>query len=910
MHRIVWRNRLNEYHQGPLDVTVGTLLSWSDHILDFVDRGDTLGAIEIATAYHLGTAEGSQDGLPVDPASRRRMTGQRLQDLMTASVRHAFSPDRFHDDTHRTTDNRGVDRTDLFRGLVPICIHGCIALGSFDFIFEELFESYDENGIAPIFLEKLEPFLLDDQITSIPPWITQRLIAMHEEYHEFDKAEALVWHLDPMSLDINQAIRLCKQRKLWDALIYVYTRALRDYISPIVELLGLVREVQKLRILTARHGLDAEAEAKLEDLAPNAYKIFPYIAATLSGQAFPSQKALPAVEASSAKADIYAFLFDGRSRLWPSGPEGKLVLTTEEEGGIEPTYPYLRLLLRFDPESLLHTLDIAFEDSYLNDDNQGMGRLVIVKILLEMLNTPHLSAADATFIRIFLARNVPKYPQFIRIPPSFLHSVLIGLAMDPDSDTREDRQLAAECLLSSYTPHEGDKLLQTFEEAGFYRILRHWRWQEKQWVPLVKTYFDDPEITTATMFSSLNEVLGAARNKTQLPIEVVQVVLDALPQLLENDVVQTALMMDKYLSNEHHEALKALESTPTLQFRYLRSLLQPQLSEVDGTGARRPRRPSKKVDETSKQLFFSLLCRYDPAGVTDALETLPPDATDWTRVVPVLKENRVHDAVLWALDAQGKSGEVFDALAKAYESEARELSRLLNGGTASGDGINAGDPRENIEDVIERLQRTGSMGIRLCEKASLSADDGVPPQLRWLQLLRSQVYAIQAVFTDAEAGERAPSVFLVVKKLRALVHESLNSLLLHASSQHISFPRLFKELVTSTAEHDSITTSNSKALYAEFRLILTGMLETYRHDGELLKTTNALIGRDLFDTIENWTRIRASGWRASLPVCGKCGESLLNAKVDLPAEGDEECASPLALRVHGSGQVYHVRCVS
>ena len=885
-------------------------MSWSDHILDFVDRGDTLGAIETATAYHLGTAEGNQDGLPVDPPSRKRMTGQRLQELMTASVRHAFSPDRFKDGTHRTKDNRGVDRTDLFRGLVPICVHGCIALGSFDFIFEELFESYDENGIARIFLEELEPFLLDDHITSIPPWITQRLIALHEEHDEFGKAEALVWHLDPMSLDINQAIRLCKQRKLWDALIYVYTRALKDYVSPIVELLGLVREVQRLRISTARHGLDAEAEAKLEDLAPNAYKIFPYIAATLSGQAFPSQKALPAAEASSAKAEIYAFLFDGRSRLWPSGPEGKLVLTAEEEGGLEPTYPYLRLLLRFDPEALLHTLDIAFEDSYLNDDNQGMGRLVIVKILLEMLANPHLSSADATFIRIFIARNVPKYPQFIRIPPSSLHNVLIGLAVDPDPDTREDRQLAAECLLSSYTPHEGDKLLQTFEEAGFYRILRHWRWQEKQWVPLVKTYFDDPEITTTRMFSNLNEVLGAARNKTQLPTEVVQVILDALPQLLEKDVVQTALMMDKYLSNDHHEALKALKSTPTLQFRYLRSLLQPQLSEMDGTGARLTKRPSKKVDETSKQLFFSLLCRFDPAGVAGALETLPTDTTDWTRVVPVLKENRVHDAVLWALDVQGKDGEVFDALAGAYESEARELSRLLNEDTASGDGVNAGEPHGNFEDVIERLQRTGSMGIRLCEKASLAPSDGVSPQWRWLQLLRSQVYAIQAVFTGAEAGERSPSDLLVVKKLRALVHESLNSLLLHASSQRISFPRLFKELVTSTAEHDSITSPNSKALYAEFRLILTGMLETYRHDGELLKTTNALISRDLFDTIENWTRMRASGWRASLPACGKCGESLLNAKVELPAEGDDECASAPTLRVHGSGQIYHVQCVS
>ena len=293
-----------------------------------------------------------------------------------------------------------------------------------------------------------------------------------------------------------------------------------------------------------------------------------------------------------------------------------------------------------------------------------------------------------------------------------------------------------------------------------------------------------------------------------------------------------------------------------------------------------------------------------------ALETLPTDTTNWTRVVPVLKENHVYDAVLWALDVQGKDGEVFDSLAEAYEDEATELSRLLNEDTGSCGGVDESEPHENIETVIERLQRAGRMGIRLCEKASLAPSESVSPQSKWLQLLRSQVYAIQTVFAGVESSERASSVFPVVKQLRTLVHESLNSLLLHASSQHISFPLLFKELLTSTTEHGSMTPSNSKALYAEFQLILTGMLETYRHDGELLKTTNALISRDLFDTIDDWTRKRASGWRASLPVCGKCGESLLNAKVDLPAVEDGEGMSTPALRIHGSGQVYHVRCVS
>jgi len=43
----------------------------------------------------------------------------------------------------------------------------------------------------------------------------------------------------------------------------------------------------------------------------------------------------------------------------------------------------------------------------------------------------------------------------------------VGLAVDPDQSTREDRQLATEYLLSAYTPHDTEHILSLFEKAGF-----------------------------------------------------------------------------------------------------------------------------------------------------------------------------------------------------------------------------------------------------------------------------------------------------------------------------------------------------------------------------------------------------------------------------------------------------------
>ena len=133
-----------------------------------------------------------------------------------------------------------------------------------------------------------------------------------------------------------------------------------------------------------------------------------------------------------------------------------------------------------------------------------MSRQIIIKILLEIVATSNgiLSSADITFVNIFVARNVPKYPQFIQITPSSLQDLLVGLASDQDLSTREDRQLAVEFLLSVYTPHDSEGILRLFEGAGFYRILRSWYRQERQWTQLLQTYLHDPDMDTEEMLKA------------------------------------------------------------------------------------------------------------------------------------------------------------------------------------------------------------------------------------------------------------------------------------------------------------------------------------------------------------------------------------------------------------------------
>ncbi|KAF9465049.1 lateendosome to vacuole transport-family protein [Collybia nuda] len=893
---------------------VGTLLTWADRVLSYVQDGDFLSAINLTRSYYIGDAPGNRNGLPEDEVLRKEIVGQKMRELMMASARYAFSEDRMSDGTHITADGRGVDRTSLFEDLVSVSCRTCVALSDFEFLFEDLFQEYDDSGISKIYLQQLEPFILNNEIRYVPPRITQRLVALHEETGRLDYVERIIWHIDPTCLDINQAIRLCQKHHLYDALIYVYTRALRDCVAPVVELLGLIRKVQQYRRSQMESSesfdMDVAMDYAMEATIINAYKIYPYLSNILSGLSYPSEEPLAEDEAYQAKKDVYNFLFFGRSSVWPAGDGAKLVLTSDEDGGIEPTYPYARQLLRFDTESFLHSLDIAFEDSYLNDESQGTSRLLIVRILLEIMSSGDLPPPDATFVNIFIARNVPKYPQFLQIAPSALHGILIGLAEDPDLDTREDRQLAAEYLLSVYNPHDSERIVHLFEDAGFYRILRIWHRQERRWAPLLSTYLNDSSLRPSEVFRNVEDVLVISTRATKgsLPPELMDIISETLSQLLHTSITNTAILVDKYFPNLHEQGLELLsEQEDHRRFLYLRQLLGPPQHGDDDDIPPPFISPSLKLPQHLRQLYISLHCRFHPKDIIDALKYLPADFFDWQQAIQTCEENEVFHAVVWAMNWLGRPQ---DALKKADDYQKRltlKMARYLTTNT------HMAERTIDVRHDLESLRSIGRMGITVCVEHSHSTSKAdIPLEDIWFQLLSSQINSVQ----NLSACLSEPSAQMnkdhqvdpldihesSLAVLRSLVQTTFASFVSITSTHAVSFPRLFKRLVNSA-------TTSTNTQYTEFRIILTGMLESYRSDGDMLAITKHLIDRDLYKTIADITRERARGWAPALSTCTICRKPLF----DNTLPNSVHCHPPdhktsKEIIVSRSGTIYHSRC--
>lgn len=877
------------------------MLTWADRILAFVVEGDFLSAIQLTRLYYIGEAEGNRNGLPEDPKALKETVGTKMRELMAASAGYAFSEDRLTDSTHVTLDNRGVDRTSMFENLVSTCVRACLALDDLEFVFEDLFQHYDDSGISRIYLTQLEPFILDGSISKVPPRITQRIIAMHAEDGHPSLVEQVIWHIDPLCLDINQAINLCQIHHLYDALIYVYTRALQDYVSPIVILIGLIRKVQRFRRDRTYRSSAAEIseqETAIEPYVINAYKIYPYLSDVLTGMTYPSEEQLSDEEASRAKKNIYTFLFFGRSSVWPEGEGGELVLTSDDEGGVEPTYPYLRLLLRFDAESLLNSLDLAFEDSYLNDETRGVSRLVIIKVLLDILSSSDLAPGDVMFVNIFIARNVPKYPQFIQISPSALHDILISLAEYPDERTREDRQLAAEFLLSVYTPHEGERLQRIFEEAGFHRILRSWHRQERMWRPLIFAHLHDPELRAPEVFQAVEDILKELSRPTgTISSELHDALFDALPHLLRSSVTSTALTIEKFAPDLHQKAIDVLgEDSGPQRFAYLRHLFGLPSIHDDISDRWRAVTPSPTTPQSLRLLYVSLQCELDRPNVITALKQFPVDFFVWSDVIQVCEVREVYDAVVWCL---GWKGDDEGALKRANFIH-RDLAAEI---------IGDWDLEESHNKIARRLDAivaVSQQAIRICLHYSrlLDLPTAINVQDMWFELLKSQVECVQAVSANitlrgplaTQTDEnQLPAQEGALTRLRGLVQDTFSSLVSVSSSQRISFPRLFKRLV------DSATQTSKETHYNEFRTILTGMMESYRSDGDILLITKQILDRDVFDVVEELTKIRARGCKLERgATCDSCGKGLLSTAAGGPPAG--------GLKLSPNGVAYHTSC--
>lgn len=881
---------------GTNDVSIGTLSNWADRLLALMEEGGFIAAIQLATSYYNGEANTLTVGLPDDNPTRHALVREKLLEMISASLKYAFG-------RNQKANTGRVERPQL-QELAAACFQACISMDNLEFLFEEVYAWYEDGSSEGIFLDALEPYILDKQISSIPPVVLKAVITHYTTRGLDTRLEELICHLDTATMDIDQITTLCKQHNLHEALIYVWNQALGDYVTPLLDLFQLV-ELQK----GYPNGANSTAGSVY---SVNAMKMFPYLSYVLSSKIYPTGSELPEPEASRAKAELYSFLFSGKTVTWPK-QSGKPILTKRKLAD-EPSFPYLRLILDFDAPSFLSALNIAFEDSFLNNSSDqmvnggphseanhnslprvAMNRQYIVSILLEVMGSAEYQPEDTIYLDMFIARNIPKFPQFILLSGTASHWVLIGLCNYPGEEIADDCQLSVEYLLSIYHPPDLETLIPLFAKARFYRVLKSIYKAEKRYAQLLETCFEDRENQEA-VFDCIADCLRTKTGLDQRQLRDVRaVVVHHARDLVEIDVSAAASTIASYAPDLHPTLLNAVPEGSYEQYVYLQTILEPH----SGSPEESERQP-RGVDHVLVEKYVRLMCDYDPHHVNDYIERLKIGDLRLEEVLPALESSGVVDA---AVVLMAREGHVRDGMSRLVQHLGTLEAALLGliEGIANASGTS--DPENAAAELLESLRTYSEVGIWLAQSQSKTGLRSVSMMKQrkqshpateqnlseeeklWLDLIDAIVRITRNVsaavspklnnhigLQNAVPGAPSPAdTSKVVTSLRSIVQQAFTALLTTSTESHgttsdhtgLSFLRILRAFLTRA----SLTSPS----LSDLRAVLAAIFSAYSYEESLLGLANRLLDKDLFVHVSDAAGLRQRGWRPRGQVCEGCG---------------------------------------
>ena len=867
------------------EVTFGTLSNWADRLLALMEKGDHIGAIELATSYYSGDGEKVTVGLMDDDPARHKIVGEKLLEMITASLRFTFGSD----DTQRSDQ-------DLIEGLANACIIASITMKDLDFLYDEVYPWFEQNGSQSIFLESLETYVLDDEITLLSPPAVKDLVEHFTVKGLQSRLEEMICHLDPRTMDIDQITGLCKRNHLFDALLYVWSQALGDYTSILDDLLNLTMQM---------NGVSAEHSDEGHEIGT--LKIFPYLSFIFTGRIYPTGKEMDDDQAFLAKAELYHFFFSGGPNGW-----SKHDPSAGQSNGQPSTYRNLRRVLDFDAPSFLSVLNEAFEDPFLNgqhsqvDDGRGnrlteeqtfgssVNRPWIVTILLEVLSPDCYDNEDTIYLDMFIARNLPKFPQYILLPGHILHRVVTRLCNFPSGDIADDCQLSVEYLLSIYKPPDLASLIPLFKSARFFRVLKSVYNANKQYARLLQTCLEDKEDPDAVFKCIADCLKPTADLSTKQAHEVRTVIEDNAQALALTDPTRAAAVVDRYANDLHDILLQAMAEDEIAQLRYLRAILEPDVDQMV---------PPRTAKRAFIEQYVRLLCDYEPQHVSEYVEHLKSGDLRLEKVLRSLESSGAVDAAIVLMAREGKVRHALDRLSEQLKTLEAALLGLLEGARDSPDTSNTA---ETAEDLVASIQKYVRVGTWLCRGQTRSAqqrrtngktvkrppgaDPGVVNEEQlWVDLVDSVVSLTRNVtealhisadeplkptenMTKGHPSSIGIDAANIANELRLIVQETFTALLTLSSAPpdkddrqgNLSFLRVFKAFLSRA--------SQASSSLSQLRSVLGAIFSAYTYEESLLSLSNQLLNKDLFVHVAEAETLRRRGWRPLGQVCEACGK--------------------------------------
>uniref|UniRef100_A0A0R3RHS6 Vps8 domain-containing protein n=1 Tax=Elaeophora elaphi TaxID=1147741 RepID=A0A0R3RHS6_9BILA len=334
------------------------VVSVSDQIAQLeslIDRGQMVPAILFALDIVMGRVANKTKRLNL-----KHFVYSRIPSLIQALLALTISG---------LTNGKVTQLIDHYKKHIQLLIRACVTTNQFDLLYNTVYSCLEKDTLSKtIFLEFIDEVVLDGRLENPPPALVSDYFHHLISEGNLNQFEAAVVRIPVEKQDIHFVMTTCRKNRLYDGVIYIYNKALSDYIGPLEEIFDNLTEL-----------IDCEVLSDCEIALGN--KLLLYIQCCLSGRAYPIGS-LPENISTTLPLQVYRCLVSYKGK---NGTSASVI------------YPYLQLLIKFDA---VQFFNVIFTCSDCDIFNSKDGRLQkITEVIYQIISSMDRSAV--LFINYF-----------------------------------------------------------------------------------------------------------------------------------------------------------------------------------------------------------------------------------------------------------------------------------------------------------------------------------------------------------------------------------------------------------------------------------------------------------------------------------------------------------------------------
>ncbi len=617
-----------------------------------------------------------------------------------------------------------------FQMLAGVCVEFCVVTKRLDLLYGPIFRRFHAAGFLNVFLDVLEPYILNDKLNYIAPEAMMHFVEHCRTNNGIATVERCLLHMDVTIMDFDTILNLLRANEMYSALFYIYNQGLKDFTTPLEILCESIFDAaDTLGQLTNERRVDGVPQNDFERFG---YKAILYLQSTFSGRNFPKDTEMAEDIVHKVRPQLLKLLLKSRYK-----PSRSIRAPAQVIGQRALRYPYAHILLMVDPKAMFDTLSTAMDapdeefstngssgvesiggwevevsaESGSNNSSRNISstrlapdRQEIISMLLSIMmpskddvtithqTTLYKSESAVNAFLDFLAEYLMR--GVIRTSKSVTFMILNRMATRysaaRDSEDRKKWQGQIIALLSALprSSYESNDVLALVEKSGIHRasLLLHQEeasaWSHKDmtmerrathFCAAIDCYLDDDDADfRKEVFSYVKKECSGATDEKE-PNALREALITKLVDLVILDPLLTAELTADLFVDDPDLVIRSLQDEEA-RFMFLKAVISGDLNDMDAVAGSVL---NAQLTTEHHHEYMALMAKLYPDMVYDYLSTHNNYRTE--ECLQLCQNYDIADASAYLLERMGNVTSALQLILQTMETRMMNLKRTIRG---------------------------------------------------------------------------------------------------------------------------------------------------------------------------------------------------------------------------------------